>query len=182
MARLKVFTTMQGFHETAVAASSQAQALEAWGTRQNLFAEGLARVTTEAAVVAAAMAHPGQVVRRPAQSAADLKAAMDAPKPARAAKAKLETLARAAAAPPEAPTWTPVKAEKVEPPPDRSRLEAMQTALDAFERQRAAAARAAAKERQALETRLAREEATLGREGLKLKAAVAKARAAYERD
>ncbi|HEY5072122.1 MAG TPA: hypothetical protein VII63_08830 [Caulobacteraceae bacterium] len=47
MARLKVFTTRMGFFETVVAAPSQKAALAAWGTAQNLFADGAARLATE---------------------------------------------------------------------------------------------------------------------------------------
>lgn len=68
MARLKVFAARQGFHDTVVAAASQAKALEAWGTRQNLFGEGLAGVTDDPAAVEAALARPGVVLRRPAGS------------------------------------------------------------------------------------------------------------------
>jgi len=65
MARLKVFTTTSGFYDLAVAVSSQPKALEAWGIRQNLFAEGMARVATDGATVRAALAKPGIVLRRP---------------------------------------------------------------------------------------------------------------------
>ena len=68
MAKLKVYAARQGFHDTVVAAASQAKALEAWGTRQNLFGEGLATVTDDPAAVEAALAHPGVVLRRPAGS------------------------------------------------------------------------------------------------------------------
>ncbi len=47
-----------------VAASSQAAALRAWNVHQNLFASGEARVTTDGAAVAAAMAHPETPLRR----------------------------------------------------------------------------------------------------------------------
>ncbi len=65
MARLKVFTTQSGFYDLAVAAPSQAAALRAWGIRQNLFAEGMAKVATDKAVVTAALAKPGVVLKRP---------------------------------------------------------------------------------------------------------------------
>ena len=54
MARLKVFTTQSGFYDLAVAAPSQAAALRAWGIHQNLFAEGMAKVASDKAVVDAA--------------------------------------------------------------------------------------------------------------------------------
>lgn len=57
--KLKVFEAQFGFRDSVVAAPNQAAALEAWGTHQNLFAEGQARVTADAAAVKAALAHPG---------------------------------------------------------------------------------------------------------------------------
>jgi len=65
MARLKVFTTQSGFYDLAVAVTSQARALEAWGIHQNLFAEGMAKIATDQATVQAALAKPGMVLRRP---------------------------------------------------------------------------------------------------------------------
>lgn len=62
--RLKVFQAAFGFHESVVAAPSQAAALAIWGARQNLFAEGQAHVTTDAAAVAAALKHPETPLRR----------------------------------------------------------------------------------------------------------------------
>ena len=90
MAKLKVFSAPQGFYETVVAVPSQKAALEAWGTRQNLFAEGMAKVETDPDAVKAALAHPGQVLSRPAGgegefkpsgSAAPIKAPKASPKP-----------------------------------------------------------------------------------------------------
>jgi len=66
--KLKVFTTQMGFYDLAVAASSQAKALEAWGVHQNLFAQGMAHVTTDGALVDAALARPNVVLRRPVGS------------------------------------------------------------------------------------------------------------------
>jgi hypothetical protein len=63
--KLKSFVTEQGFFELAVAASSRAAALRAWGMKHDLFAQGLARQTADKAVIAATMAKPGTVLRRP---------------------------------------------------------------------------------------------------------------------
>jgi hypothetical protein len=63
--RLKVYRARMGFFESVVAARSQKAALEAWGTRQDLFAEGMASLIDDAAAVAAAQAHPGQPLQRP---------------------------------------------------------------------------------------------------------------------
>jgi hypothetical protein len=62
--KLKVFQAQFGFYDTVVAASSQAAALRAWGTHQNLFASGEAKVTTDEAAVAAALKHPETPLRR----------------------------------------------------------------------------------------------------------------------
>lgn len=63
--KLKVFTTSAGFFDLAVSAPSMKAALEAWGAGANLFHQGFARQTDEAAIVKAAMARPGVVLRRP---------------------------------------------------------------------------------------------------------------------
>jgi colicin import membrane protein len=42
--------------------------LEAWGSRNNLFQHGFARVSEDPKIVAATMAHPGVVLRRPVGS------------------------------------------------------------------------------------------------------------------
>jgi hypothetical protein len=64
-ANLKVFHSRLGFFETVVAAPSQAAALRAWGVHQNLFSEGEARVSLDAAANKAALARPGEPLRRP---------------------------------------------------------------------------------------------------------------------
>jgi len=63
--KLKVFTTSAGFFDLAVSAPSMKAALEAWGAGANLFHQGFARQTDDAAIVRAAMARPGVVLRRP---------------------------------------------------------------------------------------------------------------------
>ena len=63
--KLKTFTTSAGFFDLAVAAPSMKAALEAWGSRSNLFQHGFAKVSDDPKIVAATMAHPGVVLRRP---------------------------------------------------------------------------------------------------------------------
>jgi hypothetical protein len=63
--KLKTYQTSQGFYDLAVATPSMKAALEAWGSKQNLFHQGFAKETDDSEVVAAAMAKPGVVVRRP---------------------------------------------------------------------------------------------------------------------
>jgi colicin import membrane protein len=66
--KLKTYQTSLGFHDLAIAAPSMKSALEAWGAGSNLFHQGVAKETTEPDVVAAAMANPGVVLKRPAGS------------------------------------------------------------------------------------------------------------------
>lgn len=62
--RLKVFRWSDGFHAYSVAVSSRPKALEAWGSEQDLFAAGLASEVKAGADFDAAMAAPGEVIRR----------------------------------------------------------------------------------------------------------------------
>ena len=62
--KLRTFTTSIGFFDLAIAAPSMKAALEAWGSKQNLFQRGFAKETKDPAIVAATMAHPGLVLRR----------------------------------------------------------------------------------------------------------------------
>lgn len=62
--KLKVFQASIGFYDTVVAAPSQAAALRAWGTHQNLFADGVARLTDDDQATEAALASPEVVLRR----------------------------------------------------------------------------------------------------------------------
>lgn len=66
--KLKTYQTSLGFYDLAIAAPSMKSALEAWGAGSNLFHQGVAKETTEPDVVAAAMANPGVVLKRPAGS------------------------------------------------------------------------------------------------------------------
>ena len=64
--KLKTYVTSAGFFDLAVAAPSMKAALAAWGSKSNLFHHGFAKETEDAKVVAATMAKPGVVLRRPA--------------------------------------------------------------------------------------------------------------------
>lgn len=63
--KLKTFQTSIGFFDLAVAAPSMKAALEAWGSRTNLFHQGFAREIDDPEIVAATMAKPGVVLQRP---------------------------------------------------------------------------------------------------------------------
>ena len=65
MAReLKVFRTHIGFDDLIIASPSRKAALDAWGASAHLFAQGFAAETNEPALVKAALARPGMVLRR----------------------------------------------------------------------------------------------------------------------
>jgi colicin import membrane protein len=63
--KLKTFITNIGFFELALAAPSMKAALEAWGMGHNAFQHGFAKQTDDPKIVAATMAQPGVVLRRP---------------------------------------------------------------------------------------------------------------------
>lgn len=66
--KLKTYTTSAGFFDLAIAAPSMKAALEAWGSKNNLFQHGFAKVSDDPKIVAATMARPGVVLRRPVGS------------------------------------------------------------------------------------------------------------------
>lgn len=121
--KLKAFTTSAGFFDLAVAAPSMKAALEAWGSRSDLFQHGFARVSEDPEVVAATMAKPGVVLRRPVGS--DGRFSEDAKLPGNLLAGKLERK------PPKR------KAEKKEPPPvdDKAARAAERQAALAFEKE-----------------------------------------------
>ncbi len=129
--RLKVFRAQMGFAEAVVAAPSRKAALEAWGARQNLFAEGLADVTNEALAVEAATARPGVVLQRPIGSQAAFAAQLfGRPAPPRVKPDQgRPRLAGAAPQPKPHPR----------PKPDRSALTAAEGVLSTVERDAKAA-------------------------------------------
>src|SRR2546429_2867063 len=63
--KLKTFVTSLGFFDQAIAAPSMKAALEAWGADSNLFHQGVAKESHDPDVIAATMAKPGIVLRRP---------------------------------------------------------------------------------------------------------------------
>jgi hypothetical protein len=66
--KLKAFVTSLGFFDQAIAAPSMKAALEAWGADSNLFHQGAAKQTEDPDIVAATMAAPGIVLKRPVGS------------------------------------------------------------------------------------------------------------------
>jgi hypothetical protein len=88
MAKLKVFITSDGLTDYVVAATSRPKALAAWGVRQDLFKDGAAREVEDPALIKAALAQAGEVLERPAGSAATLKAIKAAPAPKKKSPSK----------------------------------------------------------------------------------------------
>src|SRR6266403_2760786 len=66
--KLKTYQTSLGFFDLAMAAPSMKAALEAWGADSNLFHQGAAKESHDPDVIAATMAKPGVVLRRPVGS------------------------------------------------------------------------------------------------------------------
>lgn len=66
--KLKTYQTSLGFFDLAIAAPSMKAALEAWGADSNLFHQGAAMESVDPDVIAATMAKPGVVLRRPVGS------------------------------------------------------------------------------------------------------------------
>jgi hypothetical protein len=63
--KLKTYQTSLSFFDLAIAAPSMKAALEAWGADSNLFHQGAAKESHDPDVIAATMAKPGVVLRRP---------------------------------------------------------------------------------------------------------------------
>ena len=66
--KLKAYQTSLGFFDLAIAAPSMKAALDAWGADSNLFHQGAAKESDDPDVIAATMAKPGIVLRRPVGS------------------------------------------------------------------------------------------------------------------
>jgi hypothetical protein len=71
--KLKTYETSLGFFDLAIAVPSMKAALEAWGADSNLFQQGAAKQSEDPDVVAATMAKPGVVLKRPVGSNGPLK-------------------------------------------------------------------------------------------------------------
>lgn len=119
MAKLKVFRTAIGFHDAYVAVPTKKAALAAWGASKNLFARGDAEEVTDAALMKAPLAHPGEVIKVVRGTEAEHLAALppDAPRP----RKKKE---KPAATRPKTP-------RRPRPRPSRADLDAAEDALDA---------------------------------------------------
>jgi colicin import membrane protein len=96
--RLKTFRTHIGFYDLVIAAPSMKSAAAAWGTSSRVFSQGFAEETRDADAVAAAMAHPGIVLKRPFGTGGAFKAEPDRIPAPRVSKRQNENAAKARAA------------------------------------------------------------------------------------
>lgn len=154
--KLKVFRTPIGFHDAYVAASSRKAALAAWGSDADLFARGAAEEVTDPALMADALAHPGEVVRRSRGTAAE----------------QLDAI-------PEKQR-SPKRPDRPAPRPSRAKVDAADDALDDMERRHRAADASLAKRQAALDREkraLAKDQAA---ERATLEEAKERARADYD--
>ena len=78
--KLKTFQTSLGFYELAIAAPSMKAAIEAWGADPDIFRQGFAKQTNDPAIVNAAEASPGTVLRRAVGSTGKFSANAKLPK------------------------------------------------------------------------------------------------------
>ena len=85
MAKPKVFTWSDGFHAYTVAVTSRAKALAAWGVARDLFEDGEAKEITQGADHDAALAAPGETIRRGLSVDVGKVSPVAKPKPAKAA-------------------------------------------------------------------------------------------------
>ena len=91
---LKVFQTHLGFYDSVVAAPSMKAAAATWNESPRIFAQGFAAQTADPAAIKAALAHPGQVLRRPHGSKAPFKLEPDKPEAPRLAPAHAKAAAK----------------------------------------------------------------------------------------
>jgi hypothetical protein len=77
--RLKTYQTSLGFFDQAIAAPSMKAALEAWGADSNLFHQGAAKQSDDPDIIAATMAAPGVVLKRPVGSGGPFKKQAELP-------------------------------------------------------------------------------------------------------
>jgi colicin import membrane protein len=78
--RLKTYQTSLGFFDLAIAAPSMKAAAEAWGGNIEDFGRGFAKQTDDPEIVAATMAKPGIVLKRPVGSSARFSEHAELPK------------------------------------------------------------------------------------------------------
>ncbi len=208
--KLRVYVTYIGFTSWAVAAPSQKAALAAWDVRENLFATGAAKQTTDARAVALAMKTPGKPValdrpetkaemgriirlddhrQKRAEAVATKRPAP--PKPATKPQGGLKLQPRPrpdSKAKPETKAKPALKAKSEpkappkppRPKPDRSRLTAAEDELRIFQKRAIRDRSSLLREREALDAKAKMVEARIEAEEKRLKSALERERTRYE--
>lgn len=162
--KLKSYQTSLGFYDQAVAAPSMKAALDAWGAKSNLFHQGIAKETDDADIVAATMAAPGVVLRRPVGSDGPFTEHAELPIDLAEDEDKPRSRSKAKSRPKKRPAKTAKKSSRK---------------IDDQDARRAAAAFAKAEQRR--ESARRKEEAARARERARREKAVAAAQAVLDR-
>jgi colicin import membrane protein len=145
--KLKAYQTSSGFYDVAVAAPSMKAAAEAWGSRINVFKQGFAKETRDPAIVAATLAKPGVLLRRPLGSNGPFTEHAELPKDLPVQKDKAR----------------PAKAQKKEPVARNIDAKADRAAALAFEREHKRREKARRKEEIAREKNRKRREQAIAK-------------------
>lgn len=168
--KLKVFSADLGFVRAVVAAPSRKAALDAWGVHDDLFARGSAReITDDEALIEEATAKPGEVLRKPIASGADI---------VQSARKPPSTRRTPPADKGEAPAKAKAKPSK---PPSRAALDRADVALKAARATRSDALKAFDDEQAGLDRRRAAEEAMQDRAVAQSQSSRDEAKAAYDK-
>jgi hypothetical protein len=197
--RLKVYTTRIGIRDWAIAAANQKEALKAWDVRENLFATGAARETSDPTAIELAMESPGVPVALPGK----FRMPDESPPPARR-ESKREGAKRDEADEGDetkvvrleehrrkkAPNVIDLETRRSEkqrerprpppPPPDRSKLDAAEEALDQFEKETKERRKELDKKKRALDLELEAFESESNRQRERLEKRVEKERDAFD--
>lgn len=200
--KLKTYQSSLGFFDLAIAAPSMKAALEVWGADSNLFHQGAAKESDDPDVIAATMAKPGIVLRRPVGSDgsfnehAELPTDLAGSRPAKAARKSKGSTAKKAISRPankaaERKAALDYDREQRRRELERAREEAArqqererrqqavdkaQAALDEADQEHAKRAAAIQSEVEALEKRSQAEEARWDKEKARLQAVLRRAR------
>jgi len=178
--KLKVFQAQFGFFDTVIAVPSQAAALRAWGTHSNLFATGHARLAIDQAAIAAALERPGTLLRRAVGSNDPFRVEPTSlPKAPELAAAMPELASTPKAKPNEKPEPRPQPVRK--PPPDRSRLDAAERALQELDKQHAREEADLRRQQEQLDAKRIAAQHTYAEAWKRATAAVISAREAYRK-
>ncbi|MDH2346774.1 cell envelope biogenesis protein TolA [Bradyrhizobium sp. SSUT77] len=199
----KTYQTSLGIFDQAIAAPSMKAALEAWGADSNLFHQGAARESRDLDVIAATMAKPGVVLKRPVGSDgpfgehADLPTDLDhTDKPAKVTQKSKARKPKKSSSPPAdkaAERKAALASEREQKRRDRERekeetarqkererrqqaIDKAQAALDKAEQEHAKRAAVIQAELEALEKRSQTEQARWDKEKERLEAALRRAR------